>query len=181
MAIDDFLNVALREVLAGNYPVAMACICTAVDSSAKTEFGGRSRSRCLAFINQYLDIITSVGFGGAILAMPGGTLNVLDPVNPTKTKNVSHVVYDVLRFFLIHEADLPYNVKFTDEAFYGLRNGFFFVPTNFFYALLFAVVASPTMSGRSISNNLQINWRGQNFPLKQMMGNTTSVRAFLGL
>ena len=76
MAIEDFLNGALRECAAGNYPVAMASICTVVDSLGKTEYGGGTRSRCLAFLDKYLDIITSLGFGGAIRANPGGTLNV---------------------------------------------------------------------------------------------------------
>lgn len=181
MAIEDFLNGALREVVAGNYPVAMACVCTVVDSVGKAEFGGKTRGRCLAFVDRYLDIITSVGFGGAIRAQPGGTLNVLDPLDPTKTKSVREVVYDILRCSLIHEADLPFNVDFTADAFYGVRNGVFLIPTNFFYAMLFAVTASPTTKGACVVNSIQINWAGKPFPINQLMGDTAAVRAHLGL
>jgi hypothetical protein len=181
MAIEDFMNGALRECAAGNYPVAMASICTVVDSLGKAEFGGKTRSRCLAFLDKYLDIITTVGFGGAIRANPGGRLNVLDPMNPTKTKNVIEVVYDILRCSLIHEADLPFNVQFTQEAFYGKRSGDFLIPTNFFYALLFAAIASPCMAQKSIVNDIQLTWRGAPCPVNQLMGDTASVRLFLSL
>lgn len=181
MAIEDFLNGALRECAAGNYPAAMASICTVVDSLGKAEFGGRTRTRCLAFLDKYLDIITTVGFGGAIRANPGGKLNVLDPMDPTKTKNVTEVVYDILRCSLLHEADLPFNVQFTSEALYGKRSGSFLIPTNFFYALLFAAIASPCMARKSIANEIQLTWRGALFPVNQLMGDTAAVRSFLSL
>ena len=159
----------------------MASICTAVDSVGKLEFGGKTRPRCLSFVDKYLDIITSVGFGGAIRAQPGGTLNVLDPIDHAKTKNITEVVYDILRCSLIHEADLPFNVQFTSDAFYGVRNGVFLVPPTFFYAMLFAVVASPKMNGKLVIDSVQINWRGKPFPINQLMGDTAAVRIYLGL
>jgi hypothetical protein len=181
MAIEDFMNGALRECAAGNYSVAMACICTVVDSLGKAEFGGRTRSRCLAFLDRYLDIITTVGFGGAIRANPGARLNVSDPMDPNKTKNVTEVVYDILRSSLIHEADLPFNVQFTQEAFYGKRDGNFLIPINFFYALFFASIASPSMAQKFIVNDIQITWRGAPCPVNQLMGDTVAVRSFLSL
>ena len=181
MAIVYFMNGALGECAAGNYPVAMASICTVVDSLGKAEFGGSTRRRCLAYLDRYLDIITFVGFGGAIRANPGGKLNVMDPLDPTKTKNVTEVIYYILRCSLIHEADLPFTVQFTTESFYGKRSGSFLIPINFFYALLFASIASPCMAQASIANDIQLTWRQTPFPVNKLMGDSTAVRSFLSL
>jgi hypothetical protein len=89
MAIHDFLTGAVREFAFRNSAVAMACVCTALDATAKAEYGGKTRQRCLKFVDRYLDIITLVGFGGAIVTVPGSTLKVNDPINPTKTTNIT--------------------------------------------------------------------------------------------
>lgn len=133
----------------------------------------------MAFINRYLDIVATVGFGGTILVNPGATLIVDAPKDPSKTKNITKVLYDIVRCSLIHEADLPFNVQFTDDGFYGMRNGIYLIPTNFFYALLFSIVASPSMHGKSVMSEIQISLRGQLFPINEMIGNASAVRTFL--
>jgi hypothetical protein len=102
-------------------------------------------------------------------------------MDPNKTKNVTEVVYDILRCSLIHKAGLPFNVQFTQEAFYGKRDGNFLVPINFFYALFFASIASPPMSQKFIVSDIQIRWRGAPCPVNQLMGETVAVRLFLSL
>jgi hypothetical protein len=102
-------------------------------------------------------------------------------MDPNKTKNVTEVVYDILRSSLIHEADLPFNVQFTQEAFFGKRDGNFLIPINFFYALFFASIASPSMAQKFIVNDIQVTWRGAPCPVNQLMGDTVAVRSFLSL
>ena len=114
MALYDFLTGAVREFAFQNYAVAMACVCTALDATAKAEYGGGTRQRCLKYVDRYLDIITLVGFGGAIVAVPGSTLKINDPINRNKTTNITEIIYDSIRCSLIHEANLPFAVAFTE-------------------------------------------------------------------
>jgi hypothetical protein len=181
MAIHDFLTGAVRELAFQNYAVAMACVCTALDATAKAEFGGSTRQRCLKYINRYLDIITLVGFGGAIVAVPGSTLKVNDPINRTKTTNITEIIYDSIRCSLIHEANLPFAVAFTDRSFFGMENSVFLIPTRFIVALVLAVVASPHSLGEKIDESWGIVLDPRPIPINQLMGDASAVRSYLDL
>jgi hypothetical protein len=76
-----------------NYPVSMACACIALDATANRELGGGVGYRCKNFVNKYLDIISAVGTGGAVLAAPGSTFYIVDPNNPGSHAPIQDVIY----------------------------------------------------------------------------------------
>ena len=91
MAIEGFLSAALREWSYDHYSVAMACACIAADATAKAESGrvkNRNEVQFSNFIDSKLDIITVVGFGGAIQAAPGSRISVRDPLNSSSTSEL---------------------------------------------------------------------------------------------
>ena len=167
MAIDDFLTATICEWSHNNYSVAMSSVCNAVDATAREEFSdGGNKNRYLKFLNKYLDIITEVGFGGAIFSRPGSTLNIPDPCDPNKTKNIT---------------SLPSNVEFTDRAFYGYENNIFKIPTRLIAALFLAVIASPINTGISISESWQLILDEKAVPINSLAGDASKVRQYLGL
>ena len=182
MAIDDFLTATICEWSHNNYSVAMSSVCNAVDATAREEFSdGGNKNRYLKFLNKYLDIITEVGFGGAIFSRPGSTLNIPDPCDPNKTKNITEIIYDSIRCYLTHEASLPSNVEFTDRAFYGYENNIFKIPTRLIAALFLAVIASPINTGISISESWQLILDEKAVPINSLAGDASKVRQYLGL
>ncbi|HML73090.1 MAG TPA: hypothetical protein PKB02_01210 [Anaerohalosphaeraceae bacterium] len=182
MAINDFLTACIREWSHKNYSVAMSCVCNAVDATAKKEYGTtKNKQRCLKFLNKYLDIITGVGFGGAILVSPGSTLRILNPLDPNKTENVTDIIYESLRCYLTHETSLPPNVEFTDRSFYGRVNNAFQIPTRLIAALFLAVVASPVNADISIAESCQLILDGKVVPINSLAGDALKVRQYLSL
>lgn len=181
MAIADFLNASIRGTQHGNFHAAMACVCIALDATAKLQFGGKTRARCLRFVNEYLDIITCVGFNEAVIAKPGATLNLLDPTAPGATKNVTEIIYDSIRCALVHEANLPFNVDFTDEPFYGRKDSTFRIPIAMITALLLATICSPINAAAPILGDVKFGWKTIPYCLDTLRGDPIAVRSLLGV
>jgi len=172
---------SIREFTNGNPAVSMACICIALDATAKIELGGSTRKRCIQYVEKYLDIITMIGFGGAVLAVPGSCLHVLDPLHPKQTENVTHIIYDAIRCSLIHEANLPFKVEFTKKSFFGIENSTFLIPINMVVALMAAVIVSPTNSNIKLDDSFGLILKNERFPINQLVGNASKLRIILGL
>jgi hypothetical protein len=181
MAVADFLIASLREFQHGNYHAAMACVCIAVDATAKSEFGGSSKARCLAFVDAYLDVITKVGLANAVVAGPGSTLKLRDPLSPGKTKRIQDIIYESIRCALIHEANLPIAVSFTEQAFYGFENSTFKIPTRMIIALFLAAIVSPANSGGRLPLDLELNVDGCSIRIVDIAAKPVALRALLQL
>ncbi len=181
MSIESFMIGGIREFAFRNYPVSMACACIALDATANRELGGGVGDRCKKFVNKYLDIISAVGTGGGILAVPGSTLCIADPRNPGSPAPVQDIIYYSIRNCLIHEAGLAANVAFTERAFLGIESGTFHISTRFIVAILLSVAASPVHAGVKIDEDLQIILDSRAIPFNSLIGNAAAVRAFLSL
>lgn len=181
MAIKDFLMGSIREFTNGNPAVSMACICIAMDATAKIEFGGSTRKRCIQYIEKYLDIIIMIGLGGVLLVGPGSRIHLLDPLHPKQTANIAHTIYGAIRCSLIHEANLPFKVEFTKKSFFGIENSIFLIPINMVVALMAAVIVSPTNSNIKLDDSFSLILKNERFPINQLVGNASKLRVILGL
>lgn len=181
MSIESLLREALEQLQAEKFEAAMISACISLDATAKNEFGGGSKRRCRQFVRSNLDIISSVGTGGAILSVPGSTLALKKPESPSSTSPLEDIIYESARCHLVHEASLPPSVRFTTEAFYGERNGIFYLPALMIYAIILSVIAAPTNSHRSLGIDIVMTIFGRQLHLEHFWGKPETLRHQLGI
>ena len=181
MSIESFVRDAFELIQRGRFESAMSLACAALDATAKNEFVAivKVGERWEAFVNSNLDIITVVGFRGAILAVPGANLKVLDPEPPGATSTIETIIYKSIRCNLLHEASLPGTATFTPEAFYGIRDGTFYIPAFFIHAVLLAVVGAKSNDSRLMDVQIELNLA----PLRinELWGKPELIRSKLGI
>ena len=181
MSIECFVQDAFELIRRDRFESAMALACAALDATAKSEFSGQVQvgERWEAFVKSNLDIITVVGFSGAIHAAPGGILRVLDPERPDDVAPIEKIIYKSIRCNLMHEASLPGGARFTPERFYGIRDGTFYIPVSFIYALLLAVVGAKSNASRRIDVQIELN--PARLKINELWGKSELVRSKLGV
>lgn len=165
MSIESSVREALRQLRDREFDNAMTSACITLDATAKNEFGDCTQ-RFQRFVRGNLDIITYVGFGGAIVACPGATLKLKWPKSPDGCVAVEDIVYKSIRCPLIHEASLPERVCFTEDAFYGERDGVLCIPVNMIYAIVLSVIAAPTNRSRSLGSDFVMTVHGAQLHLE---------------
>lgn len=181
MTIEALVEDALDLLRRGRFDSAMSLACACLDAAAAAEIGGSVGNRWKGFINSRLDIITAVGFRGALLVVPGSKLNVKNPANPAETIPIEDVIYKAIRCYLLHEASLPAGVSFVSEAFYGERGGAFHLPSTLILSVLLAVVAAPSNASRFLVNDITIALESSALSVNATWGKTPELRRFLGL
>jgi hypothetical protein len=189
MSIASRVAEAVRHLAEKDYESAMIAVCIALDATARREFPKLATNkdtgkRCTAFVKANLDIITSVGFGGAILAAPGSTLRLKTPgslQSSAEIKELEKIIYETLRCTLLHEASLPGNVAFTEEVFYGEKNGQFYIPAAMVYALLLAIIGASCNSNCKIIGDWHIQIGEKALPLNVLWGKADRIREHLGI
>jgi hypothetical protein len=178
---------AVRHLAEKDYESAMIAVCIALDATARREFPHLATERdtakrCTAFVKRNLDIITAVGSGGAILAAPGSSLRLTRPASPRpEVAELERIIYQTLRCTLLHEASLPGNVMFAEEAFYGERDGHFYIPALMIYALLLAIIGASSNSGCQIPGDWRIRILGKDLAVNELWGKSDDIRKHLGI
>lgn len=201
MSIAAQVEEALRRLRERNYESAMIAACIALDATAKktrsndkkkarssdkkdTRSSNEVGDRIRKFVNDNLDIITVVGLAGAILAAPGSTLRLNTPgssQSSTPLSELEDIIYKKLRCNLVHEASLPQNVEFTEQAFYGEKDGRFYIPVLMIYALLLAIIGTSCNTGCRLSGDWRIQILGQEMTVNTLWGKADCIREQLGL
>ncbi len=186
MSIASRVAEAARHLVERDYESAMIALCIALDATARKMFPKLATNRdtgkrCTAFVNANLDIITSVGFGGAILAAPGSTLRLKTPGSPGSLTELERIIYETLRCTLLHEASLPDKVRFSEDVFYGERDGHFFIPVAMIYALLLAIIGAPCNSGYHIPEDWVIFVGKEQLSVNALWGKADVIRKCLGI
>ncbi|GAB6184631.1 hypothetical protein [Thermopirellula anaerolimosa] len=186
MSIASRVAEAVRHLAEKDYESAMIAVCIALDATARREFPhlatkGNTRKRCEAFVNRNLDIITAVGFGGAIYSAPGSKLHLKTPGSSNQLEALEGIIYETLRCTLLHEASLPGNVMFAEEAFYGERDGHFYIPVLMIYALLIAIIGMSSNSGCQIPGDWRIRILGKGLAVNELWGKADDIRKHLGI
>jgi len=176
MSIEALVEDSLGLLQKSRFDASMSLACACLDATATKEFGEKVGYRWKMFTRSRMDIISSVGFGGALLVAPGVNLNIKNPAKPSETVPFESVIYKTIRCFLVHGASLPPGVEFTPDAFYGERNGIFHIPSNMILALVLAVVSSPSNAGRVMGIDFQITLSGKKIGINKLWGKTSELR-----
>ena len=179
MAVENFLMAAVREFNHRNYLPSMACACIALDGTARIEIGGSPKNRCVKFLDRNIDIFCKVGFGGAIMAVPGGSFSLMNPKKPNETQDLKLIIYEAIRCTLLHEADLPAGVGFTEEAHFGGSESQFHIPISLIPALFLATIGSPVNKGKKVDGTCELRWDGGIIRIKDVMGDSSAIRKLL--
>lgn len=179
MAVENFLMAAVREFNHGNYLPSMACAWVALDGTARIEIGGDHKKRCIKFLDRNIDIICKVGFGGAIMTVPGGKFALMNPKKPNETQELKLIIYEAIRSALLHEADLPDGVIFTDQVRFGVFDDQFNIPTTLIPALFLAAIGSPVNKGKKVDDTCEFRWDGGIISINDVMGDSSAIRQLL--
>lgn len=179
MAVENFLMAAVREFNHGNYLPSMACACVALDGTARIEIGGGPKERCIKFLDRNIDIICKVGFGGAIMTVPGGSFLLMNPKKPNETQDLKLIIYEAIRSALLHEADLPTGVVFTKEVHFGGSERQFHIPISLIPALFLATIGSPVNKGKNVDDTCEFRWDGGIIRINEVMGDSSAIRKLL--
>lgn len=179
MAVENFLMAAVREFNHRNYLPSMACACIALDGTAQNEIGGNHKDRCLRFLDSNIDIICKVGFGGVIMTVPGGSFSLMNPKKPNETQDLKLIIYEAIRCALLHEADLPAGVIFTEEVHFGGSESQFYIPISLIPALFLATIGSPVNKGKNVDATCEFRWDGGIIRINEVMGDSSAIRKLL--
>lgn len=189
MSIASRVAESLRHLNEKDYESAMIAVCIALDATARREFPPLATNRdtgkrCEAFVRKNLDIITRIGFGGAILAAPGSTLRIRSPASPqssTQVMELERIIYQTLRCTLLHEGSLPENVVFTEDVFYGENGPHFCIPVAMVYALLLAIIGASCNRCCHIAGDWRIRIWEKDLCVNELWGKADSIRNHLGI
>ncbi len=183
MSIGEFINDAIFLLAQKRFNTAMCLAMDALDATAKREYpaligNDKVGERCRQFIRDHYDVITIVGFGGAIAALPGSTLRLPDPETGATT-NFEQILYKFVRSFLTHEAQLPANSFFNEQGIFGKTSTGYSIPFAMVYGVILAVVGAETNGGERIETDLAVLVGKQQIRLADYWGQKTKMISLL--
>jgi len=154
---------------------ALLPISAAIDATATKHFGTSGRKSYKSFLHENLGLITKVGLGPAIL-----NLN-LEYDHPDIQRNadgtcpIQDILYHVVRCGLAHDAELPSNLRFTDEYRFTTEDNVLILPASLIYGMIVAVVVCPVNGDQSVAEQYGINVRGFQIRLNKLWGKKQEV------
>jgi hypothetical protein len=184
MSIGDFVNDSILLLKNGRYESAMCIAMNAMDATAKLEYPDLSKpgnvgERNLRFVRDNYDSISVVGTGGAIYSAPGSHLNLPDP-KTAGTSSLEDILY-IVRCQLTHEAVLPTDTFFNEQAVFGRIHTGFSIPINFIYAVLLAVVGAKANTNVNSRPGDVLIFRGKLIPITECWGCKDKITSLLGI
>ena len=92
------------------------------------------------------------------------------------------MLYDVVRCTAVHEAGLPDNLHFTQQALIQTGpNGELVLPIDVVYGLLVAVVASSKNADQKVEGNPVFTFGGKSIRINELWGKRCKIAAFIGI
>ena len=172
MSIGKKVSRAMDELQAGDAEEALYQISSAVEATAKAEYGTGGRGNYKNFIHDNFGLITKIAFGHArILKLRIGYSHPEIKSDADGTCSIEEVFYHAVRCGLAHETKLPHNLVFTDEqAIKPDKSGTLFLPKSLVMGLIVAVVVSPANAGEKADKPCGIQYIGLNIPVEKMWG-----------
>lgn len=145
MSIGKRVFDAIERMQANDPEGALFAICAALEATAVKEFSDAGRSSYKKFILHNLRLITEIGFGGVRI----GNLRLAythPEMKATKdgTYPIEEIFYHAVRCGLYHKAELPQNLRFTDQSAIHCNHGALELPASFVHGFIVAVVVAPT-------------------------------------
>lgn len=144
----------------GNPEGALLSIATAVDATAKREYGKGGQANYKRWLTESIGLITPFFTG---LSLSGVRLSYNHPELDKKpsvdgSRSLEEIIYHVLRSDLVHEGSLPENITLTERELGGQDgpDGWLKLPKGMVLGLIVAVVASPVNARQKLNRELWI-------------------------
>lgn len=183
MGILDKLEKTIKNYSSGDIEQALMNILIAADATAKKEYptinGNAERYKKFLEENRFLIQVVSINVR---MTNPISFRNMHNDQKlanrPTLT--LAEIIYHIVRCNLLHEAEIPVTIAFTDEAAIKLEADKMVLPKNLILALLVAVITSSCNNSLRFSNNFDLNIFGKVLPLNIIWGDKNKALQLLG-
>ncbi len=183
MSIAQRIVEAIDRMAEGKPEAALICASIAADATASKEYPQikQAHRRYRKFINNNLALITRTAFGNTAITK-SLRLNYKHPkLRPDKDGLCSfeQIMYFVVRCGLVHAAEIPDTLSFSDNAIIAVSDGRLVLPARLIYGLIVAVVASPVNAGEQSQQHYGINVDGESIGLREFWGCREDVEALV--
>jgi hypothetical protein len=95
--------------------------------------------------------------------------------------SLEDILYNSMRCYLTHEAKLPADAFFNEQAVYGKTPQGFSIPVAMVYAVILAVVGAKTNTGETSNAGIGLIIRGQKIPIAECWGCKERILSLLGM
>lgn len=173
MGIGKFISSAIENYHNGNYSVALALTCSAVDATAKKLYPTlNNNERIKKFIQQNMRIVSFFGLPGI---STGGLRIKCDSIPEIKKdKNnlagLEDIIYYAIRCSLIHECEPDPRIEFINKTRLGDLDDKFTLPSQIIWGLIFSVVLSETNINEKLDGPVDLNILGDEYKLDELWG-----------
>lgn len=175
MSIAKRIAEAIDKMAQNDAEGALLPVSAAIDATATKYFGEIGRKSYKNFLHENFGLITKVGLGPAILNLHLEYDHPDIQRNADGTCTIQDILYHVVRCGLAHRAELPSNLRFTDEYQFTTQGNVLILPASLVYGMVVAVVMCPVNTDQSVAEQYGINVRGFQIQLNKLWGKKEEV------
>jgi len=173
MGIGKFVSSAIENYHNGNYSVALALSCSAVDATARKLYPTlKNNERIKKIIQKNMRIVSFFGLPG--ISTSGLRIKCDSIPEIKKDKNnlsgLEDIIYYAIRCGLIHECKPDPRIEFINKTRIGDLNGKFTLPSQIIWGLILSVVLSETNTNEELDVSLDISILGNEYKLDELWG-----------
>lgn len=188
MTIAKRVTEATERMQKGDYEGALFQICSALEATAKSEYGQSGRAIYKRFIHENLELITRVGFRQRISNLTFGIdLNKfrsaddqIEPDGPGGNFTIEQILYHLVRCDLYHNAGLPPHIEFSSQPMIKCQPEMVSIPGSIVNGLILAVVASPANAGMTLPVNFEFDFtEGVKIRLSSICGKRETLKRMI--
>ncbi len=183
MSIAQRIMEAIDRMAEGKAEAALISASIAVDATARKEYPQikQDHRRYQKFLSSNLALITRTAFGNVAITKSLRLNYQHQRLRADKDGLCSfeQIMHFVVRCGLVHEAEIPNTLAFTDEKPISVRDGRLILPAGFVYGLIAAVVASPVNASEQSEAHYGINVDGEAFPLGELWGRKCELESLV--
>jgi len=182
MSVGKRVSESIDKMAAGDAEGALIPASIAVDATASQLFPTeKNNSAYKQFISDNLATITKFAFGGTSITQSLRVKYYHPDLIPDSDGLCSfeQIMYHVVRCGLLHAAELPSDLKFTNEGVIKVKDNSLILPASLIFGLIVAVVVSPTNAGESIGDSYTLNFRDNHQKLNELWGNKLELETLM--
>ena len=168
-----------------DYELSLTAICLAIDATSRNEYKMISKvgDRYKKFIQDNISIITkaSMGFnlqGNMYFSDVFSKESSMNSSDDAPSISFAEIIYKA-RCSLVHEAELPQQLKFIDDNRIIVDEKSITLPISIVYGLLFSVIGARSNIINNTKSNLLINFKKRSLPLDSFWGQKKKIEQYL--
>lgn len=174
---------AIDRMIEGKPEAALIPICIAIDATVRKEYPQikKDHIRFRKFLSNNLALITRTAFHNLAITKSLRLNFQHQRLKPGKDGLCSfeQIMYFVVRCGLLHEAEIPSTLKFTDKVSISVCEGQLHLPAGFINGMITAVVASPANASEKSKSSKVLNIDGETFYLSELWGCHNEVETLI--